>query len=190
LVHAGGYLGPRWGELAGLKRQHVDFLHSQVRIVGSLERVGSSFRYVEETKTLSGKRTIPAPPFLIERLARHLELAPASEFVFPSPTGEPLHYGNFRKRVWKPAVDAAGVGPFTPHGLRHSAAALWIAQGANPVTIQRRMGHKDVRTSLQVYGHLLPEQDDMLTARMEDLRAEALAAYSRPGGAQTLKAVR
>ena len=58
------------------------------------------------------------------------------------------------------------------------------------MTIQRRMGHKDVRTTLQVYGHLLPEQDDMLTARMEDLRAEALAAYSRPSGAQTLKAVR
>ena len=48
LVHAGGYLGLRGGELAGLKRQHVDFLRSQVRIVGSLERVGSSFRYVED----------------------------------------------------------------------------------------------------------------------------------------------
>jgi hypothetical protein len=46
-----------------------------------------------------------------------------------------------------------------------------------PVTIQRRMGH-DVRITLQVYGPLLPQQDDMLTARMEDLRAEALAAYS------------
>ena len=85
---------------------------------------------------------------------------------------------------------AAAVIPFTPHGLRHSAAALWIAQGANPVTVQRRMGHKDVRTTLQVYGHLFPEQEDVLTSRMEELRAEALAAYSRPGGAQTLKAVR
>ncbi len=173
-----------------MKRKHIDFLRSQVRIVGSLERVNNGFRYVDETKTLSGKRTIPAAPFLVEQLARHLEHAPTSEFVFPSPTGEPLHYQDFRKRVWNPAVVAAGVTPFTPHRLRHSAAALWIAQGANPVTVQRRMGHKDVRTRLQVYGRLFPEQDDVLTSRMEELRAEALAAYSRPGDTQTLKAVR
>jgi site-specific recombinase XerD len=44
-----------------------------------------------------------------------------------------------------------------------------IDQGANPVTVQRRLGHKDITTTLQVYGHIFPEQDDLLTARLDDL---------------------
>ncbi len=53
-------------------------------------------------------------------------------------------------------------------------------QGANPITVQRRMGHKDVRTTLQLYGHLFPEQDDLLTRRMEDLYRASFAAPPRP----------
>ena len=44
-----------------------------------------------------------------------------------------------------------------------------IDQGANPVTVQRRLGHKDVTTTLQLYGHRFPEQDDLLTGRLEEL---------------------
>ena len=58
------------------------------------------------------------------------------------------------------AVERARLGLIAPLELRHTAAALWIDQGANPVTVQRRMGHKDVRTALQLYGHLFPEQND------------------------------
>lgn len=66
LVYVGAYLGLRWGELAGLKRVHLDMLRRQVRVVGSLERVGNGFRYVEETKTVSGRRMVPVPAFLVD----------------------------------------------------------------------------------------------------------------------------
>ncbi len=48
-----------------------------------------------------------------------------------------------------------------------------IDQGANPVNVQRRLGHKDVTTTLQLYGHLFPEQDDMLTDRLDALQRKA-----------------
>jgi integrase len=169
LVYVGAYLGLRWGELGGLKRAHLAMLERKVTIVGSLERVGGGYRYVEETKTESGRRTIPLPQFLIDVLAAHLADAPESEFVFPSRSGRHLDYSNFLKRYWHPAVERAGLAPLTPHELRHTAAALMIDQGANPVTVQRRLGHKNVTTTLQVYGHIFPEQDDLLTARLNDL---------------------
>jgi integrase len=53
--------------------------------------------------------------------------------------------------------------------MRHTAAALMIAEGANPVSVQRRLGHRDITTTLQLYGHVFPEQDDLLTARLGDL---------------------
>ena len=92
------------------------------------------------------------------------------EFFYPSGF---LRYHGWRRRFWNPAVDKSGVGPFTPHELRHTAAALMIDQGANPVTVQRRLGHKDIRTTLQLYGHLFPEQDDLLSARLDALYHEA-----------------
>jgi integrase len=173
LVYVGAYLGLRWGELAGLKRVHLDMLRRQVRVVGSLERVGNGFRYVEETKTVSGRRMVPVPAFLVDELAHHLADAPESAFVFPAPKGGHLFYQSWRHRFWNPAATRAGFEGFTPHELRHTTAALMIDQGANPLTVQRRLGHKDIRTTLQLYGHLFPEQDDMLTGRLDELRERA-----------------
>ncbi len=171
LVYVGAYLGLRWGELGGLRHDHLNLLRRQIKVVGSLERVeGGRYRYVEETKTTSGRRMIPLPAFLVDLLAEHLTRVPESEYVFPSGKGGHLNYSNFLKRYWHPAVLRAGLAPLTPHELRHTAAALMIDQGANPVTVQRRLGHKDVTTTLQLYGHLFPEQDDLLTARLNELR--------------------
>jgi integrase len=173
-VYVGAYLGLRWGELGGLKREHLSMLRRHLTIVGSLERVGSRYRYAEETKTTSARRTIAIPAFLVEVLARHLAEAPESEYVFPSPGGAHLDYGNFLKRYWHPAVRRAGLAPLTPHEMRHTAAALMIDRGANPVTVQRRLGHKDVTTTLDLYGHRFPEQDDLLTARLDALHRDSL----------------
>lgn len=51
LVYCAVYLGCRWGELVGLKRDHLNLLKREVRIVGTLEEVPGGVRYVEETKT-------------------------------------------------------------------------------------------------------------------------------------------
>lgn len=89
----------------------------------------------------------------------------------PPPLASPFTTGTSASGSGSQPLTRPGSAPLLPTAPG-TQPRLWIAQGANPVTIQRRMGHKDVRTTLQVYGHLLPEQDDMLTARMEDLRAE------------------
>jgi integrase len=166
-AYSGAYLGCRWGELAGLMRKHLNLLKLEAKIVGSLERVRGSFRYVEETKTISSRRTLPIPPMLGEILADHLARVPDSEYVFPAPDGGLLYYSGFRQRFWNPAVEKAGLAPLTPHELRHTFVALLIAEGADPLTIQRRLGHKDIRTTLNEYGHLFPDKDLALTQRMD-----------------------
>ena len=145
-------------------------------MVGSLERLKGGFRYVEETKTVNGRRTIPIPAFLAEMLALHLAAAPTSEYVFCTKRGTLVNYRNFLRRYWHPGVARAELEPLTAHEMRHTAAALMIAEGANPVTVQRRLGHKDITTTFQLYGHLFPEQDDVLTARLDDLRARVSKA--------------
>lgn len=162
IVQTAIYLGCRWEELAGLKRTNLDLLRHKMSVVGTIERDKGRYNYVTETKTNAGRRTLSLPPFIINVLARHLETAPPSEYVFPAQEGGFLRYDNFRTRVWNPSVKRAGLDGLTFHELRHTCAALLIQEGANPLEIQRRLGHSDIKTTLGTYGHLFPNQEERL----------------------------
>lgn len=179
-VYVGSYLGLRWGELAGLKRVNVNLGARRARVVGSLERAGHGFRYVEETKTSATRRTLSLPDFLVRILSDHLAFVPDSEFVFPAPTGGCLNYHSWKSRFWNPAVQKAGLSPFTPHGMRHTCVALLIDQGAHPLEIQRYIGHADIRTTMNTYGHLFPNHDDALARALDGAFRECPAAPARP----------
>jgi integrase len=174
LPHTSAIMGLRWGEAAGLKRTHLDLLRRRMLIAGSLERVGNGFRYVSETKTVRSKRLLDMPPPLVKILARHLEHAPASEFVFPAPQGGFLQYHGFRKRFWTPAVERAGFAPLTFHSLRHSCVALLIDRGADIIYVQRFLGHKDVRTTANTYAHLFPQRGREVAEAMGMAMEDAL----------------
>ena len=79
----------------------------------------------------------------------------------------------------KTAAQAAKIAqqasPFRFHDLRHTCAAWLIATGAHPLEIKLRLGHKDIQTTMNVYGHLFPNADAALAARLDDARTAALA---------------
>lgn len=68
--------------------------------------------------------------------------------VFPTSTGRKWSRHNFRKYVWKSAVEAAAktdpaFESFTFHLLRHTAGSLMAFSGLDPTTASERMGHTD-----------------------------------------------
>ena len=77
--------------------------------------------------------------------------------VFVSSDGQPLRRSGFRRSVFQPAVKRAGLDGLTFHGLRHSAATQWQAQGVDIVTAKNRLGHADSRMILELYAH--PDKD-------------------------------
>ena len=94
-----------------------------------------------------------------------------SQLVFQGAvSGNHIWYGSFMTRVWNPTVAkaqdrslcaVAGLAPLekspTPHDLRHTHASLLIARGAPLPYIQARLGHEKITTTIDVYGHLLPD---------------------------------
>jgi len=60
-----------------------------------------------------------------------------------------------------------------PHALRHTAASLAIASGANVKVVQQMLGHKSATMTLDLYRHLFPDQLDHVA---EHLDADARAA--------------
>ncbi len=78
-----------------------------------------------------------------------------------------------------PAVAAAGLGELTPHELRHTAASLAVAAGANVKAVQRMLGHASAAMTLDVYSGLF---DDDLDAVAERLDAAAQSARETSRG--------
>ena len=111
---------------------------------------------MDETKSSASRRLVTIPAFLCDLLADNLS-GNTSEFVFVSRTGKLLRRSNFRRQFFKPALISAGLDPDTRfHDLRHTCAALMIEQGADPKEIQTRPGHASIKTTLDVYGGLMP----------------------------------
>ncbi|CAN5258176.1 hypothetical protein BH20ACT3_BH20ACT3_09040 [soil metagenome] len=60
-------------------------------------------------KTGRARRTITVPIFLADLLAVEMAGKQPEDLVFETPGGSPLRKGNFRKRVWLPALKRAGL---------------------------------------------------------------------------------
>lgn len=169
LVFFAAYTGLRAGEIAALRTRHIDLDRRVVLVECSVSEV--SGRLVEGSpKTDRSRRAVGLPGFLAEWLARHLEDAPADRHVFTAPDGGPLRHGNFYARQFKPAVRRAlpaDLHGLRFHDLRHTCAALLIAEGAHPKAIQQRLGHSSITVTLDRYGHLFPGLDDALTDRLD-----------------------
>ena len=167
MVLAAAYTGLRFSELRALRVDGFDALRRTIRVIESLVESGGAF-YFEEPKSEASRRTVRVPSFLVEVLARHLAMhADGSGLVFSAPNGGPIRRGNFRRRVWLPAVEASVGQPCTFHDLRHSHAALLIAQGEHPKVIQERLGHASIKTTLDTYGHLFEGLDEAAADRLE-----------------------
>jgi integrase len=70
--------------------------------------------------------------------------------------------------VFNPAVRRAGLDGLTFHALRHSAVGLMVEAGAHPEAIKARLGHASIRTTSDVYGHVLPGVDASVSAALEE----------------------
>ncbi|MGH8996061.1 MAG: tyrosine-type recombinase/integrase [Acidimicrobiales bacterium] len=176
LVLTTGLLGLRWSEAAGLRVRDVDFLRRAISVHQTLAEVGGVVE-VAPTKSSASRRTLSAPPFLIDELARHLAEhrsgAGPDDLVFVGARGGPLRR-SFEARFFKPAVEGAGLDTaLTFHGLRHVAASLMVEMGQHPRVIQARLGHATSRLSMELYAHVPDAADREVAAHLQDEWAHA-----------------
>ncbi|MEX0863503.1 MAG: tyrosine-type recombinase/integrase [Acidimicrobiia bacterium] len=168
MVLTAAYSGLRFGELCALRVDRLDALRRTIRVEESLAEVRSQFIF-KSPKSEASRRTVSVPGFLVEELALHLARYPdSSGLIFTAQGGGPIRRTNFRRRIWLPAVAASVGEPCTFHDLRHSHAALLIAQSEHPKVIQARLGHASIKTTLDTYGHLFDGLDEAAADRLDE----------------------
>jgi integrase len=95
------------------------------------------------------------------------------DLVLPGPDGRP-QYRQALYREFRQVVSRAGIeSPETVnwHGLRHTAASLWIKAGVDIFTVSRRLGHGSASFSMDQYGHLLRGQQRAAAEALDHLLA-------------------
>ncbi|MGA8296570.1 MAG: tyrosine-type recombinase/integrase [Acidimicrobiales bacterium] len=169
LVIFAAYSGLRAGEIGALRVSRLNLLEGSVDVAESVSEVTDHGLVFGPTKTFETRR-VPIPRFICELLAEQLAGSDADRdaFVFRGSNGGPLRHGSFYKRHFKPAVVRAGLPESVRfHDLRHTYAAMLIAQGAHPRAMMERLGHSSVTVTLNTYGHLLPGIDASLTDALD-----------------------
>ena len=176
LVLFAAYTGLRAGEIAALRVGRVDWRVNRIEICESLSEIAGVLEF-GPTKTHS-TRSLRLPVFLMDALRTQVgERIDRQALVFTSAEGKPLRHHLWYPRHFKPAVRRAGLRPeLRFHDLRHTCAALLIAQGAHPKAIMERLGHSSIEVTLDRYGHLFPSLDESLADSLDDTYRASLDA--------------
>lgn len=177
-----GWTGMRQGELLGLRWQDVDTERASLVVRASLARLPGpkrkgkrSTRYVlTEPKTERSRRTIPLLPEVVETLIairkrQMLEPGELSQgLVFCTPAGSPLDAGDVSK-AFRLAVKRAGLPQVRMHDLRHGFATHLIQRGVDLATVGAILGHSNIGTTVDIYGHLTEQHKRAAVARLVEV---------------------
>lgn len=153
LIQFAFFSGLRTSELIGLRWEDIDLSSNRIFV-----RVAIVGRREKTTKTASGKRTVDLLPQAREALDNQFQYTQGNIRVFnDDKTDQPwLCDQAIRKRVWMPALKAAGIKYRNPYQTRHTFASMLLSQGKNPSWLAEQMGHKDWGMLRKVYGRWLP----------------------------------
>jgi integrase len=172
--------GPRQGELLGLKWEDIALDRKLLQVKRTLSSTKGGEPVFSNPKSAKGRRSVKLTARAVEALRRHRErqLEEREEvaglwqnhgLVFPTRIGTPMSRHNLVARSFKPLLKRAGLPEIRFHDLRHTCATLMLAVGANPKVAQETLGHANVTITLDTYSHLLPNMQDEVAEKVNEL---------------------
>jgi len=159
------FAGLRRGELRALTWDAIDFDRGVIRVVSSWDRKAGPVA----PKSRAGRRTVPMPGALRVHLAEHrLQSGRANGLVFGRTAEAPFDPSTVVDRARK-AWAKAGLTRIGLHECRHTFASLMIAAGVNAKALATYMGHASVTITFDLYGHLMPGNEQEAAGMLDAL---------------------
>ena len=156
------WTGIRLGELLALTVGDFDLKKRTMRINKSCQFIDGK-RIVTPPKTDKSNRVVTLPEMLVTELNEyfsHLYGLMDKDLVFPVTK-------SYFEREMKRGAELAGLERIRIHDLRHSHASLLISKMNVPVVaVSRRLGHENIKTTLDTYSHLYPDQMDTIAVQL------------------------
>lgn len=145
--------GLRRGELLGLQWNDVDLEAATITVKRSIaDKHGGGVSI--NTPKLGSYRTNP----LSQKAIVVFNAIPRNNmFIFPSPSGNAQSPNSWSRKLSRFMADLAKncpeVPPLTAHELRHTYGTKLRRDGADIYSIQKIMGHKDIKMTTEIYVH-------------------------------------
>jgi integrase len=172
--------GARFSEISGITWDCVDLQNKAVTINKAWDFKDTND--FSDTKNFASKRTITIDNDtcnMLEKLkseqtkfALHSGLRNKKNLCFVNNKME-LVTNNAVNKTLKNLCRKVGAKEITCHGLRHTHASVLLYKGVNIKYISRRLGHKDIVTTLQTYSHVLDEMEQK-ESRQVDVTMEEI----------------
>ncbi len=174
------FAGLRRGEIAGIATDVIDWDNNKIHIHRSLQFTKREGLKLKRTKT-EDERTITLPEKFMDELKMFYEQQEVIrqemgtlykpfvdhdgkkvDMLFAHPNGTP-YQPHAITRFWGRFLARSELRAVNFHGLRHSSASYLLSQGVNMKLIQKRLGHKDIKTTMNMYSHVTEEDDAAAT---------------------------
>ena len=146
--------GLRIGEICGLKWEDIDFGKRELVVKRTVLRIKTGSRttvVVQTPKTESSARVIPLTAEMLLLLSRLKNTRSNGAFIL-SCCARPLEPRTLQYR-FRIFLKRIGLKYRNYHTLRHTFATRSIGKGFDVKTLSELLGHKDVRTTMQLYMH-------------------------------------
>lgn len=173
MIYLAAWAGLRYGEIAALRRRHIDLKNRRIMVRAAVKR-GETGRLVEGVpKSAMGLRAVPISDQLADKLKEHL-----AGYVGESPDALLVYSGagtflsnKTLHHSYDPAVKAAGLPGFNFHQLRATCATMLARAGATEAEIQAILGHSTWSMS-QIYQRATSERLVEVVNKMHDAGEE------------------
>ena len=178
------FSGLRIGEALALKWENVDFANKTLKVEQAITqepkfdsdgKVTSRVTIVGDTKTTCSVREIPITDIVVntllawrekqierERTNRDVtaELTAPTSFIFANDDGSVRTYSGCRM-IFDRFIKRHNLGKYNIHfhGLRHTFSNMLFEMNENPKAIQQLLGHRDVKTTLDIYNNVVNSND-------------------------------
>lgn len=166
----GGFYGMRRSECLGVRESQFDFKHKFFRANHTVTKVTIDNKKIyipsDKLKTDLSNRTYPLIPYVEERIKAKIaenkelrELCGSSYskewlgYICVNPLGEIIDPDYITNRH-RDLLKKADLPPVRFHDLRHSCVGLMMANEVPMERIRDWVGHSDIRTTVNTYGHL------------------------------------
>ena len=159
LVLLGAGAGLRQGEAFGLAIDHIDAATGMITVDQQVI-ITDRRPVLASPKTSASIRDVPMPRFVLDAVTGHAEQLGLGDHdvLCRTPRGTLLRRDYYNREIWKPAITAAGLPADTTfHDLRHTFASTALAEGVPISEVSRWLGHRSITTTVDLYGHLVPE---------------------------------
>lgn len=161
--------GMRPGEIYALKWSDINYEQQFISVQRALSRANSK-SILKTTKTAAGVRRIDIDSKLVSHLKEMREKT-EGEFVFPAKQEGrcECHIPWNISKILKDMCRRAGIQPRNFYSLRHTHATVLLANGVHPKIVQERLGHSDIKVTMEIYSHVWPTMQREAVSIFEEI---------------------